>query len=114
MKHINPGEQFRIPMDAVEDDVEKSGNKRLKTIWEKIQQEQDVDAMEYMSLAYIYGNSGLPASLEKGDWISAFGSTGRLHDGTALHGGLLRLWDWRDAKHWAGMQILPFVDTGQR
>lgn len=66
MKHINPGEQFRIPMDAVEDDVEKSGNKRLKTIWEKIQQEQDVDAMEYMSLAYIYGNSGLPASLEKG------------------------------------------------
>lgn len=22
--------------------------------------------MEYMSLAYIYGNSGLPASLEKG------------------------------------------------
>lgn len=51
MKHINPGEQFRIPMDAVEDDVEKSGNKRLKTIWEKIQQEQDVDAMEYMSLA---------------------------------------------------------------
>lgn len=50
MKHINPGEQFRIPMDAVEDDVEKSGNKRLKTIWEKIQQEQDVDAMEYMSL----------------------------------------------------------------
>ena len=58
MKHINPGEQFRIPMDAVEDDVEKSGNKRLKTIWEKIQQEQDVDAMEYMSLAYIYGNSG--------------------------------------------------------
>lgn len=66
MKHISPGEQFRIPMDAVEDDVEKSGNKRLKTIWEKIQQEQDVDAMEYMSLAYIYGNSGLPASLEKG------------------------------------------------
>ena len=106
MKHINPGEQFRIPMDAVEDDVEKSGNKRLKTIWEKIQQEQDVDAMEYMSLAYIYGNSGLPASLEKG--------IGFLH--LAAQGGCttLRLWDWRDAKHWAGMQILPFVDTGQR
>ena len=31
MKHISPGEQFRIPMDAVEDDVEKSGNKRLKS-----------------------------------------------------------------------------------
>ena len=49
----------------------------------------------------------------KGDWISAFGGTGRLHDGTALHGGLLRLWDWRAAKHWSGMQILSPVDTGQ-
>ena len=69
MKHINPGEQFRIPMDAVEDDVEKSGNKRLKTIWEKIQQEQDVDAMEYMSLAYIYGKQRPSGEFGKGDWI---------------------------------------------
>ena len=54
------------------------------------------------------------ANTNTDNWIAAFGSTGRLQGGTALHGGLLRLWDWRDAKHWAGMQILPFVDTGQR
>lgn len=66
MKKDNPGEQFRIPWAEAEDDVGRSGNESLKKLWEKIQLEQDVDAMEYIGLAYIYGNSGLPASFEKG------------------------------------------------
>lgn len=66
MKHTNSGEQFGIPLAEVEDDVENSGCDNLKRIWEKVQREHNVDAMEYIGLAYVYGNSGLPASLEKG------------------------------------------------
>lgn len=66
MKHTNSGEQFGIPLAEVTEDVEKSARESLKRIWEKIQLEHDADAMEYIGLAYIYGNSGLPASFEKG------------------------------------------------
>ncbi len=66
MKHTNSGEQFGIPLAEVEDDVEKSACESLKRLWERVQLEHDVDAMEYIGLAYVYGNSGLPASFEKG------------------------------------------------
>lgn len=66
MKHTNSGEQFGIPLSEVEGDVEKSACESLKRLWEKVQLEHDVDAMEYIGLAYVYGNSGLPASFEKG------------------------------------------------
>lgn len=66
MKKDNPGEQFCISLEEAEDDIGRSGSESLKKIWEKIQLEQDVDAMEYIGLAYLYGNSGLPASFEKG------------------------------------------------
>lgn len=66
MKKNSPGERFRIPLAEVEDDIGRSRNKSLKKFWKKIQLEQDVDAMEYIGLAYLYGNSGLPASFEKG------------------------------------------------
>lgn len=66
MKKENPSEPFCISLEETENDIGKTENESLKKIWEKIQLEQDVDAMEYIGLAYVYGNSGLPASFEKG------------------------------------------------
>lgn len=61
---LGPYNYINIKLEEIERDIRESGNKILASMLPQLR-EGETDAMEYIGLAYLYGNHGLSANFDK-------------------------------------------------
>ena len=61
---LGPYNYINIKLEEIEQDIRESGNAVLASMLHQLR-EGETDAIEYIGLAYLYGNDGLAADFDK-------------------------------------------------